>query len=346
MPVTPTPLSTLALRRRRNTRFRKSCIPANRPRSTRWSRFPANRRVMLLGPFGEPLATTGTVAAEMPFRFSTHYTDQETGLVYAKRRYYSPTTGRWLSRDPIEEQGGSNLYAYVSNRSVHRFDPFGLFDPRTGSIYDLELEWLAGTLPGTVSFGDGDLMTEQMKNAPELSEVLGDFIRELQMKQCGRPIAPKYFGRQLGAFSNWQHVKYAVLGNPITGLAAPFLNPWMDESVFYDFVHNPAHAFLGSWDGDAYLTRVDCCKGIAYFNLHIYDRIGVGSQTHIPNFLGDYIEMREDVPVTAPMGTPRRTVKVDFWFTTIMRFWPLDEDKKNGIRTFPAYRGTVPNLRP
>jgi integrase/recombinase XerD len=37
-------------------------------------------------------------------------------------RYYDPVTGRWPSRDPIEERGGVNLYGFVYN------DPEGWFD--------------------------------------------------------------------------------------------------------------------------------------------------------------------------------------------------------------------------
>ncbi|MDB6150627.1 MAG: hypothetical protein JWQ44_2075 [Chthoniobacter sp.] len=66
------------------------------------------------------------MATANPFQFSTHYTDEQTGLVYAKQRYYLPTTGRWLSRDPIGERGSLNLYGYVSNNSINLFDPFGL----------------------------------------------------------------------------------------------------------------------------------------------------------------------------------------------------------------------------
>jgi uncharacterized protein RhaS with RHS repeats len=32
----------------------------------------------------------------------------------------------WLSRDPIEEQGGVNLYGYVENDPINWVDPFGL----------------------------------------------------------------------------------------------------------------------------------------------------------------------------------------------------------------------------
>lgn len=40
-------------------------------------------------------------------------------------RYYSPELGRWLSRDPIEEQGGINLYVMVMNKVVNIWDYLG-----------------------------------------------------------------------------------------------------------------------------------------------------------------------------------------------------------------------------
>jgi len=41
-------------------------------------------------------------------------------------RYYDTLTGRWMSRDPIEEQGGVNLYGFVGNDSVNVIDLLGL----------------------------------------------------------------------------------------------------------------------------------------------------------------------------------------------------------------------------
>ena len=111
----PTPHPTRPLRRRRNTRFRKAHVFVNHPLRKRWSRLPAKPRVVLLGPFGEPLITPSGLAAEMPFRSSTKYQDAETGLYSYIFRPYDPLTGRWLSRDPIEEEGGANLYGYVAN---------------------------------------------------------------------------------------------------------------------------------------------------------------------------------------------------------------------------------------
>ncbi|MGV3773432.1 MAG: RHS repeat-associated core domain-containing protein [Verrucomicrobiales bacterium] len=43
-------------------------------------------------------------------------------------RYYNPSTGRWLSKDPIEERGGLNLYGFVENNPLSRVDRLGLAD--------------------------------------------------------------------------------------------------------------------------------------------------------------------------------------------------------------------------
>ena len=77
------------------------------------------------GPFGEMIRMTGPMAKLNPFRFSTKYHDDETDLLYYGHRYYSPSMGRWLSRDPIEERGGRNLYGFVGNNSVCAFDILG-----------------------------------------------------------------------------------------------------------------------------------------------------------------------------------------------------------------------------
>ena len=49
-----------------------------------------------------------------------------TGLYYYGYRYYDPNTGRWPSRDPIEEEGGVNLYGFVGNDGVSWIDCLGL----------------------------------------------------------------------------------------------------------------------------------------------------------------------------------------------------------------------------
>ncbi|MDD4406068.1 MAG: RHS repeat-associated core domain-containing protein [Parabacteroides sp.] len=78
------------------------------------------------GPFGEVFCSVGDMAKVNPFGFSTKYTDNETDLVYYGYRYYSPALGRWMNRDPIEEKGGLNLYGFVNNDPVNRWDKLGL----------------------------------------------------------------------------------------------------------------------------------------------------------------------------------------------------------------------------
>jgi RHS repeat-associated protein len=77
-------------------------------------------------PFGNLIKAEGVYADDNPFRFSTKYHDDETGLIYYGYRYYSPELGRWVNRDPIGERGGFNLYVFVLNNSLAIVDPFGL----------------------------------------------------------------------------------------------------------------------------------------------------------------------------------------------------------------------------
>jgi len=77
------------------------------------------------GAFGEMLKEAGVYASSNPFRFSTKYRDQESDLHYFGFRYYSSQTGSWLSRDPIEEAGGLNIYGFVENNPLSQSDLLG-----------------------------------------------------------------------------------------------------------------------------------------------------------------------------------------------------------------------------
>ena len=71
------------------------------------------------------LVAGGLYADALPFHFSTKFTDPESGLNYYGYRFYDARDGRWLSRDPIGEQGGVNLYGMVGNGPVNRMDVLG-----------------------------------------------------------------------------------------------------------------------------------------------------------------------------------------------------------------------------
>ena len=98
------------------------------------------------GPFGELLRATGPMAKLNPFRFSTKYQDDETDLVYYGRRYYNASTGRMISRDPLNDKAFLNeflrgtsirkmkqlkseslmpVYGFVRNNPISRIDVDG-----------------------------------------------------------------------------------------------------------------------------------------------------------------------------------------------------------------------------
>ena len=56
-------------------------------------------------PFGQTIRATGTMATENAYRFSTKRTDDATDLVHYEFRVYRPSTGTWISRDPMREPG-------------------------------------------------------------------------------------------------------------------------------------------------------------------------------------------------------------------------------------------------
>ena len=91
-------------------------------------------------PFGNTVVDTDS-ADQFSYRFSTKPLDFETGLYYYAYRYYDPVTGRWSSRDPIEEMGGSNLYSFVGNSPTDGWDVLGEFRPLKGSesiVFDFQ----------------------------------------------------------------------------------------------------------------------------------------------------------------------------------------------------------------
>ena len=75
--------------------------------------------------FGNTISQSGSMADTFPHRFSTKYYDAETGFYYYGYRFYSPALMRWLNRDPIEENGGMNLYVFILNNPVNVIDHNG-----------------------------------------------------------------------------------------------------------------------------------------------------------------------------------------------------------------------------
>jgi RHS repeat-associated protein len=86
------------------------------------------------GPFGELIRATGPMAQVNPFTFQTELYDWETSKYYWKCRYYDPSSGRWIGRDPAEEDGGLNLYGFCGNDAVDFYDVLGL-------VWTVDRQW-------------------------------------------------------------------------------------------------------------------------------------------------------------------------------------------------------------
>ena len=87
-------------------------------------------------PFGN-VSASGDVT--QPFQWSSEHYDSELDLVYYNFRHYSPSLGRFLSRDPIAEQGGLNLYAFVQNNPIQKWDKLGRAIPQLGAGPDADI---------------------------------------------------------------------------------------------------------------------------------------------------------------------------------------------------------------
>ena len=77
-------------------------------------------------PFGQPIRVTGVMAKENPFRFSTKRSDRTTEIQLYEQRPLISSISRWGSRDPIEEEGGANVYCFLGNNVVSKIDLYGM----------------------------------------------------------------------------------------------------------------------------------------------------------------------------------------------------------------------------
>jgi len=244
--------------------------------------------------FGETVVADGVIAAANPFRFSTKFTDDESGLLCYGLRYYNPGPGRWLSRDPIGERGGANLYGFVENDGISHFDPLGLLDGGAGNTlkglqvpyvpgapstpenlthngYEMGYGGLFGVEPNR-SFGPDAWETKQLAQS-RVVEIDREKIRRRLKEYCNN--------------KNRQGSVVLRLGDELDDI------PWYDY-MFHQFPRdmllNSIAAFTGSASGGTMTaSSIDCCKGQAELSVLFFNRSGLQSASRPPpKLFGQY----------------------------------------------------------
>lgn len=122
-------------------------------------------------PWGEQ-AITGA-GPHSSFGYTGHLRHSEpTDVALAQYRGYDPKLGRWLSRDPIGENDGPNLHAYVNQNPVVWVDPDGL--SKTTGVRGSD--WVYDRLK--------DLQRQYKDKPDELNRCVKELEDELQKKKA------------------------------------------------------------------------------------------------------------------------------------------------------------------
>jgi len=80
-------------------------------------------------PYGEIFVEERNGAWNSPYLFNSKELDEETGLYYYGARYLNPTSGMWLSVDPLWEKNiDASPYSYCHGNPVNKVDVMGLDD--------------------------------------------------------------------------------------------------------------------------------------------------------------------------------------------------------------------------
>lgn len=99
-------------------------LDANTGSPVEFYRYTAFGEEEIFSETGEKLSET---AIHNFWRFSSKRTDSETDCVYYGKRYYDPSIGRWLTKDPMGGFDGPNPYAFLNNNPLSHYDLYGLF---------------------------------------------------------------------------------------------------------------------------------------------------------------------------------------------------------------------------
>ena len=189
--------------------------------------------------YGNPTVIGGT--ARSPFGYSGEYTDNESGLVYLRARYYDPPTQQFLSRDTLLTQ---LPYAYVNGNPLNFTDPSG---------HNPGILILAGALacPECIVITVGVVLTLEaiviLHDAWERQQAANQACSTNFSKQPTYPV-PEYPTHPANPpYQGWTwHGK-----EPVGGDKGAWVDPGNTESLHPDVDHGPPKGEHWDWTDPA-----------------------------------------------------------------------------------------------
>lgn len=199
--------------------------------------------------YGRVTKLSGTV--ESDFQYTGHYAHSPSGLYLAPFRAYDAELGRWISRDPIGEEGGINLYGYVGNNPINAIDPLGLVNLYLMGGSSQQGRAAAGFNPpgyySVAAHGNPSQVADQRfqkpdangnydpKDAPRLTpKELADLIRSQPDYKPGQPVFLVACSTGKGGDKSFAQKLANELGADVT---APTENSWVRSNGVYNGQH-------------------------------------------------------------------------------------------------------------
>jgi len=235
-------------------------------------------------PFGEVVRSTGPLARNNPIRFSTKYQDDESDLVYYGYRYYNASTGRWPNRDPLGEKGGLNLYGFVGNNSINKFDPFGLTTP-----VDVLDAFFGNSSEGLWIMEQNNDYTKRMQQWGAVQQALdkakADLSANCSTWESNHKTSPNWEPTLTSSFSP-DKASYRV---PVPSPAGTGPGDAIKDYLIYKTTRhiddNLWYSTVGSFTLCVTVDKVDCCAKKAKLKIWIYNPMtkqsfGVGNNLY------------------------------------------------------------------
>jgi RHS repeat-associated protein len=155
--------------------------------------------------------------AETAVGYTGHHHHGKSGLVLTWYRAYDPDTGRWLSRDPIGEDGGLNLYGYVGNQLVSLWDPIGLYSWEDFGYDAASVILTAADIALGGPTGEGIVPAMAMQAAKQaVKESAKNAGKGLLLKECRR-LADKELKKHVGDVHKAKEIMKNQFGKSFKG---------------------------------------------------------------------------------------------------------------------------------